>query len=114
MNTARIELMYKLLNEALAPESCEVIDEGHLQIEVGASGTKGRIVVIDKGMGINPKSLPHRYFRSRTTGRENALVRPPGRSDSLSLHDNLVMPVFPVIRREQNKLSCGFAPFLLA
>lgn len=42
MNTARIELMYKLLNEALAPESCEVIDEGHLHIgHEGARGGRG-------------------------------------------------------------------------
>lgn len=42
MNTARIELMDKLLNEALAPESCEVIDEGHLHIgHEGARGGRG-------------------------------------------------------------------------
>lgn len=42
MNTARIELMYKLLNEVLAPESCEVIDEGHLHIgHEGARGGRG-------------------------------------------------------------------------
>ena len=42
MNTARIELMHKLLNEALAPESCEVIDEGHLHIgHEGARGGRG-------------------------------------------------------------------------
>jgi BolA protein len=42
MNTARIELIYKLLNEALAPASCEVIDEGHLHIgHEGARGGRG-------------------------------------------------------------------------
>ncbi|MBK6387204.1 MAG: HAMP domain-containing histidine kinase, partial [Rhodoferax sp.] len=43
--------------------------EGDLQIEVGASGTKGRIVVIDKGMGINPKSLPHIFEAFFSTNR---------------------------------------------
>ncbi len=42
MNTSRIELMHKLLNTALLPESCEVIDEGHLHIgHEGARGGRG-------------------------------------------------------------------------
>ena len=42
MNTARIELMHKLLSEALEPDSCEIIDEGHLHIgHEGARGGRG-------------------------------------------------------------------------
>ena len=42
---------------------------GALRIEVGASGAKGRIVVIDQGMGINPKSLPHIFEAFFSTNR---------------------------------------------
>jgi len=42
---------------------------GALKIEVGASGAKGRIVVIDQGMGINPKSLPHIFEAFFSTNR---------------------------------------------
>jgi BolA protein len=42
MNSARIELMEKLLTAALEPESCEIIDEGHLHIgHEGARGDRG-------------------------------------------------------------------------
>lgn len=42
MNTARIELMHKLLTAALQPDSCEIIDEGHLHIgHEGAQGGRG-------------------------------------------------------------------------
>ena len=43
--------------------------QGALKIEVGASGAKGRIVVIDQGMGINPKSLPHIFEAFFSTNR---------------------------------------------
>jgi two-component system CAI-1 autoinducer sensor kinase/phosphatase CqsS len=42
---------------------------GDLLIEVGASGSKGRIVVIDRGMGINPESLPHIFEAFFSTNR---------------------------------------------
>ena len=42
---------------------------GDLQIKVGASGAKGRIVVIDQGMGINPESLPHIFEAFFSTNR---------------------------------------------
>jgi BolA protein len=42
MNASRIELMHKLLTTALQPESCEIIDEGHLHIgHEGARGGRG-------------------------------------------------------------------------
>ena len=42
MNTTRIELMHRLLSEALEPTSCEIIDEGHLHIgHEGARGGRG-------------------------------------------------------------------------
>lgn len=42
MNASRIQLMHKLLTAALQPESCEIIDEGHLHIgHEGARGGRG-------------------------------------------------------------------------
>lgn len=42
MNTSRIELMRKLITTELEPESCEIIDEGHLHIgHEGARGGRG-------------------------------------------------------------------------
>lgn len=42
MNTGRIKRMQELLAAAIEPESCEIIDEGHLHIgHEGARGGRG-------------------------------------------------------------------------
>lgn len=42
MNTSRVELMHRLLEAALQPETCEIIDEGHLHVgHEGARGGRG-------------------------------------------------------------------------